>query len=172
MYMSVMLDNYAAGQVRYRRRDAINPCGFVQAPGRGRFLQRLEEGDERRTVGGRKPLEPVASACALAPMQLDRLAERGGRAVVEEMLRAAQIEERFRAEIRRCGEAEADVRQVGRHIVQQEVRVGGKLLVAQGLDWAVPGAQGGEVAGRAPDLGEEVAAVPPVLAELQRRRRR
>src|SRR5438874_11995499 len=75
------------------------------------------------------------------------------------MLRAAQIEERFRAEIRRRGEAQADVRQVGPHIVQQEVGVGGKLLVAQGLDWAVPGAQGGDVAGRAPDLGEEVAAV-------------
>src|SRR5437879_4221774 len=59
------------------------------------------------------------------------------------MLRAAQIEERFRAEIRRRGEAQADVRQVGPHIVQQEVGVGGKLLVAQGLDWAVPGAQGG-----------------------------
>src|SRR5213596_145367 len=104
-------------------------------------------------------------------VQLDRLLERGRPAVVEEMLRAAQIEERFRAEIRRRGEAQADVRQVGPHIVQQEVRVGGKLLVAQGRDWAVPGAQGGDVAGRAPDLGEEVAAVPPVLADLQRRRR-
>src|SRR2546422_11379770 len=51
-------------------------------------------------------------------------------------------------------------------------RSGGKLLVAQGLDWAVPGAQGGDVADRAPDLGEEVAAVPPVLAQPQRRRRR
>src|SRR5437879_9840799 len=88
------------------------------------------------------------------------------------MLRAAQIEERFRAEIWRQGEGQADVRQVGPPIVQQEVGVGGKLLGAQGLDWAVPGAQGGDVAGRAPDLGEEVAAVPPVLAELQRRRRR
>src|SRR6058998_2519040 len=88
------------------------------------------------------------------------------------MLRTAQIEERFRAEIRRRGEAEADVRQVGPHVVQQEIRVGGKLLIAQGLDWAVPGAQGGEVAGRAPDLGEQVAAVPPVLAELPGRRRR
>src|SRR6266704_6118423 len=88
------------------------------------------------------------------------------------MLRATQIEERLRAEIRRGSEAEADVRQVGPHVVQQEVGVGGKLPVAQGRDWAVPGAQGGDVAGRAPDLGKEVAAVPPVLAELQRRRRR
>src|SRR2546428_4437103 len=105
-------------------------------------------------------------------MQLDRLLERGRPAVVEEMLRAAQIEERFRAEILRCGKAEADVRQVGPHIVHQEVRVGGKLLVAQGLDWAVPGAQGGDVAGRAPDLGAEVTAVPPVLAGPPQRLRR
>ena len=57
-----LLGNVADRQERHTRRDAKNPCGFVQAPGRGRFLQRLEEGDERRAVGGRKPLEPVAGA--------------------------------------------------------------------------------------------------------------
>ena len=77
------------------------PRRFLQAPAWGRFLQRLKEGDDRRTVGSRKRLETVARAGALAPVQLDRLLERGRPAVVEEMLRAAQIEERFRAEIRR-----------------------------------------------------------------------
>src|SRR2546430_2715493 len=53
------------------------PRRFLQAPVRGRFLQRLKEGHERRAVGGRQGLESVARAGALAPMQLDRLLERG-----------------------------------------------------------------------------------------------
>src|SRR6185312_8576554 len=138
----------------------------------GYFLQRLEKCDQRGAVRRRQCLEPVARAGPLAAVQLDRLLERGRPAVVEEMLGAAQVEEWFRAEIGRGGEAEADVGQVGPHVVQQQVGVGGEWPVAQGRDCAVPGAQGGDVAGRAPDLREEVAAVPPVLAELQRRRRR
>src|SRR5205823_5156720 len=81
------------------------PRRFLQAPVRGRFLQRLKEGHERRAVGGRQGLESVARAGALAPMQLDRLLERGRPPVVEEMLGAAQVEQRLRAEVRRGGAA-------------------------------------------------------------------
>src|SRR2546421_12522678 len=62
------------------------PRRFLQAPAWGRFLQRLKEGDDRRTVGSRKRLETVARAGALAPVQLDRLFERGRPAVMQEML--------------------------------------------------------------------------------------
>src|SRR6266480_483211 len=148
------------------------PRRFLQAPAWGRFLQRLKEGDERRAVGGRKRLETVARTGALAPVQLDGLLERGRPAVVQEMLGAAQVEERLGTKVRRGGEAEADIGQVGPHVVQQEVGVGGERLVPQGRHGAVPGAQRRDVTGRAPDLGEEVAAVPSVFAELQRRGRR
>src|SRR5207244_12437463 len=84
----------------------ITPRPFVQAPAGARFLQRLKEGDEGRTVGGRQRLEAVAGAGALAPVQLDRLLERGRPAVVEEMLGDAQVELRRRADVRRVGDGE------------------------------------------------------------------
>src|SRR5216110_2990137 len=58
------------------------------------------------------------------------------------------------------------------HVVQEEVGVGGERPVSQRRHGAGPGAERRDVAGRAPYLGKEVAAAPPVLAELQRRRRR
>src|SRR5437016_9008504 len=148
------------------------PRRFLQAPAWGRFLQRLKEGDERPAVGGRKRLETVARTGALPPVQLDRLLERGRPAVVQEMLGAAQVEERLRAEVRRGGEAEADVGQVGPHVVQQEVGVGGELPVAQRRDRAVPCAQGRDVAGGAPCLGKQLAPASTVFPGLERRRRR
>src|SRR5439155_6896003 len=148
------------------------PRRFLQAPARGRFLQRLKEGDERRAVGGRQGLEAVARAGALAPVQLDRLLERGRPAVMQKMLGAAQVEERLGAKIRGGGEAETNVGQLGPHVVQQEIGVGGERLVPQRRHGAIPGAQRRDVTGGAAYLGEEVAAAPPVLAELQRRRRR
>src|SRR5437899_734645 len=126
----------------------------------------------RGLFSGRYPMRRFAARPASASGTPSSVLERGRPPVVEEMLGAAQVEQRLRAEVRRGGEAEADVGQAGPHVVQEEVGVGGERPVSQRRHGAGPGAERRDVAGRAPYLGKEVAAAPPVLAELQRRRRR
>src|SRR5207245_3894415 len=63
------------------------------------LFRSLKESDERRAVGRWQGLEAVARAGPLPTVQRDRLLERGRPAVVEEMLRAAEVEERLRAEV-------------------------------------------------------------------------
>src|SRR3989442_6447476 len=138
----------------------------LQAPAR-RFLQGLEKRYQCRAVGGRQSLEPVACAGGLAAVVLDRLLQRRRAAVVQKVLGVAQVEQRLGAEVGRRCEAEADVREIRAHVVEQQVGVGGELLVPQGGDRAVPRAQGGHVAGGAPDFREQLAAALPVPSQLE-----
>src|SRR2546430_861369 len=90
-------------------------------------LQRLEERHHRGPICCREPLEPVARSSAFPAVQLDRLLEAAGPSVVEERRGVTQVEQRFSTEILRGGDAEADVRQIRTHVVQQrseERRVG------------------------------------------------
>src|SRR5439155_1725394 len=59
------------------------------------------------------------------------------------------------------------VREVRAHVVQQQIAVGGELLVAERRDGARPGAECRHVTGGAPDLREQVAAVALVVATSQ-----
>ena len=70
-------------------------------------------------------------------MRVDRLLKRRGPAVVEEALGVAEVDEWLSAELRRGREAEADVRQIRPHVMQQQVGVRGELPVPQRGDGAV-----------------------------------
>ena len=52
-------------------------------------------------------------------MQLDRLLQRVGAAIVKEVVGETQADERLGSELGRCREAEADVRQIRAHVVQK-----------------------------------------------------
>src|SRR5213596_3118211 len=77
-------------------------------------------------------------------------------AVVQEMRGEPQRDQRLGPELGRRRQAEADVREVRAHVVQQQIAVGGELLVAERRDGARPGAERRHVTGGAPALFSQI----------------
>ena len=75
---------------------------------------------------------------------------------MQELRHQTHPHQRLGAELRRRREAETDVRELRAHVVQQQVRVGGHLAVAQRGDRAITGAQRRHVAALAADARERL----------------
>ncbi len=104
-------------------------------------------------------------------MQLDRLLERVGAAVVQEVVREAQADERLRPELGRLRAAQADVRQIRTHVVEEKVGVGEKPFPIEGTHGISSRTKRREMARSASDAIEEMTSRSGGPALPQGRRR-
>src|SRR5436309_4880337 len=108
--------------------------------------ERAQEFENGRAFPRRELLEAVPRSRRLAVVQLDRLLDGRGGAVVHELVAKPKPHEGLGAELGRLCEAEANVGTRGTHVVEQEIGVGVHLLVAQRAHRIVSGGQTRRVA--------------------------
>ena len=98
-------------------------------------------------------------------MQLDRLLERRGGAIVQEALREPQADQRLGPEVGWRRQAQADVRPVRAHVVQQEIGVGKEGLARERRGRTIARAERRDVAAGAPDPREQLPALSPFVGQ-------
>src|SRR6267378_2410589 len=121
-------------------------------PARG--LQRFQKRDQRLALLRGERFEPVPRPGSLPSMQLDRLLERPGASIVEEMSGEAQAHKGLRSELGWPREAEANVRQIRAHVVDEKIGVREESFSIEGPHGTLPRTKCREMARGASDAIE------------------